>query len=213
MEELKAAREETARTRQEIGAEDVKPGDVEGMREGGSSSSTAQSKAAEKRKREIEERRKMIEAKRRKLDPNFKEAPGNQGTATSAPSPANGSGADSRGPPEKVSNPSDPFSALDVRSAPSSMTTKKPTIVDPFFSQQPCFGQCLRMNPLHACLLRRPVSRPRRQSPVASAQFPPWPLSIPPSVLFSFPRHQKTDRILLPSSVLLSRRHNVRLEV
>ncbi|KAF9048717.1 hypothetical protein BJ165DRAFT_1342748 [Panaeolus papilionaceus] len=119
MEEMKAAREETARTRQEIGAEDVKPGDVEGMREGGSSSSTAQSKAAEKRKREIEERRKMIEAKRRKLDPNFKEAPGNQGTATSAPSPANGSGADSRGPPEKVSNPKptivDPFAALDTQ--------------------------------------------------------------------------------------------------
>jgi hypothetical protein len=60
MEELKAAREETEKTRQELGAEDIKPGE-EGMTADG-----VKSRAMEKRKRELEERRKLIEAKRKK---------------------------------------------------------------------------------------------------------------------------------------------------
>ena len=60
MEELKAVREETEKTRQELGAEDIKPGE-EGMTAEG-----FKSRAMEKRKRELEERRKLIEAKRKK---------------------------------------------------------------------------------------------------------------------------------------------------
>lgn len=60
MEELKTVREETEKTRQELGAEDIKPGE-EGMTAEG-----VQSRAMEKRKRELEERRKLIEAKRKK---------------------------------------------------------------------------------------------------------------------------------------------------
>lgn len=68
MAELKASRDETERTRQEMGAVDVKPGEVEGMQDdeaGGSG--TVKSRAMEKRKREIEERRKLLNAKRRKV--------------------------------------------------------------------------------------------------------------------------------------------------
>lgn len=66
LEELKASREETERTRQQLGAEDVRPGEVEGMRDGDGAGS-GKSRAMEKRKRELEERRKLVEAKRRKL--------------------------------------------------------------------------------------------------------------------------------------------------
>jgi len=62
MEELKAARDETKKTREDLGATDVRPGEVEGMREDSGSTS----RALEKRKREIEERRAILEAKRRK---------------------------------------------------------------------------------------------------------------------------------------------------
>lgn len=65
MEELTASREETAKMRQELGAEDIKPGEVEGMRDG--EAGTTKSRAMEKRKRELEERRNMIEARRKKL--------------------------------------------------------------------------------------------------------------------------------------------------
>lgn len=65
MEELRSAREETKKTRDEIGAVDVIPGEVEGMRAEDSSGSG--SRALEKRKREIESRRALLEAKRKKL--------------------------------------------------------------------------------------------------------------------------------------------------
>ncbi|KAI0264490.1 hypothetical protein BC834DRAFT_924681 [Gloeopeniophorella convolvens] len=64
MEELRQARQKTEKTRQESGAIDLRPGEAEGMQE---SSSTPQSRAVEKRKRDLEERRKAVEAKRRKL--------------------------------------------------------------------------------------------------------------------------------------------------
>ena len=72
MDELRAAREETARTRRETGAADVLPGQAEGMREGagnaeGHGGAGGKSRAMEKRKRELEERRKMLDAKRRKV--------------------------------------------------------------------------------------------------------------------------------------------------
>ncbi|KAF8440525.1 hypothetical protein L210DRAFT_3612382 [Boletus edulis BED1] len=63
LEELRTVREETKRTREDLGAMDVRPGDVEGMRE---ESGQSTSRALEKRKREIEERRALLEAKRKK---------------------------------------------------------------------------------------------------------------------------------------------------
>ena len=62
MAELKASREETTKTRQELGAEDIMPGQEEGMTADG-----VESRAMEKRKREVEDRRQMVESKRRKL--------------------------------------------------------------------------------------------------------------------------------------------------
>ncbi|CAA7267147.1 unnamed protein product [Cyclocybe aegerita] len=69
MEEMKASREETERMRRNLGSEDVKPGEVEGMQDdsGNTGEGVARSRAMEKRKREIEERRKLLDAKRRKL--------------------------------------------------------------------------------------------------------------------------------------------------
>ena len=63
MEELRGVRDETKKTREDLGAMDVRPGEVEGMRE---ESGQSTSRALEKRKREIEERRALLEAKRRK---------------------------------------------------------------------------------------------------------------------------------------------------
>ena len=70
MDELRAAREETARTRQGSGAADVRPGEAEGLHEGAGGAEVGamgKSRAMEKRKRELEERRKMLDAKRRKV--------------------------------------------------------------------------------------------------------------------------------------------------
>lgn len=73
MEELRKVREHTEKVRQETGALDVRPGEVEGLNTADSSVSAAvlqKSRAQEKRKRELEERRKLLEAKRRKKNPN-----------------------------------------------------------------------------------------------------------------------------------------------
>ncbi|OSD06315.1 hypothetical protein PYCCODRAFT_1464274 [Trametes coccinea BRFM310] len=68
MEELRKVREETERVRKETGAEDVRPGEVEGLHPGAEDAAgLVKSRAMEKRKREIEERRKLLEAKRRKV--------------------------------------------------------------------------------------------------------------------------------------------------
>ncbi|KAF8896288.1 hypothetical protein BD779DRAFT_1433316 [Infundibulicybe gibba] len=66
MEELKSARHETEKTREEKGAVDIRPGEIEGM-QGGDTVSAARSRAMEKRKRDLEERRKLLDAKRRKM--------------------------------------------------------------------------------------------------------------------------------------------------
>ena len=63
MEELKTVREETIKLRQEVGAVDIKAGEVEGMQAG----EIVRSRAIEKRKRELKERRALIEAKRKRL--------------------------------------------------------------------------------------------------------------------------------------------------
>jgi len=66
MEELKNVREETEKTRKDLGAVDILPGELEGMREG-----PTKSRAMEKRKREIEERRRLLEEKKkRKISPS-----------------------------------------------------------------------------------------------------------------------------------------------
>ena len=85
MEELRQVRHETEITRQELGAVDLKAGEVEGMQE---ASNTVRNRAIEKRKRELEERRKLVEAKRRKLlkGNNTPAAAATQSPASSAPS-------------------------------------------------------------------------------------------------------------------------------
>ncbi|PPR05748.1 hypothetical protein CVT24_006687 [Panaeolus cyanescens] len=145
MNQLNAAREETARTREELGAEDVRPGDIEGMRERGTALSNSQSKAIEKRKRDIEERRKMIEAKRRKLGSGTEEETANihPDKATLPQNrTANVSKASSRliaseeNTTTSQNNP-DPFAALETRSfsnLPSEASGKKSAAVDPFAS-------------------------------------------------------------------------------
>ncbi|KAG1870594.1 hypothetical protein DFJ58DRAFT_837343 [Suillus subalutaceus] len=67
MEELRSARMETEKTRQDTGAVDLKPGEVEGMRDDSTGAGVSRSRAMEKRKRDIEERRKILDAKRRKV--------------------------------------------------------------------------------------------------------------------------------------------------
>ncbi|KAG2133647.1 uncharacterized protein EDB93DRAFT_859841 [Suillus bovinus] len=67
MEELRSARVETEKTRQDAGAVDLKPGEVEGMRDNIATAGASRSRAMEKRKRDIEERRKILDAKRRKV--------------------------------------------------------------------------------------------------------------------------------------------------
>lgn len=65
MTDLREAREETKRAREETGAVDVLPGEVEGMRadDGGGPGG---SRAMQKRRKDIEERRALLEAKRKK---------------------------------------------------------------------------------------------------------------------------------------------------
>ncbi|KIK95423.1 hypothetical protein PAXRUDRAFT_140684 [Paxillus rubicundulus Ve08.2h10] len=82
MEELRVAREETRKTREDMGALDVQPGEVEGLREEGESSG---SRALAKRKREIENRRALLEAKRRKAKTEEVVATGSSSTSTAPP--------------------------------------------------------------------------------------------------------------------------------
>ena len=125
IEELKKARDETEKMRQDVGALDVQPGEVEGMvaptqvAEG-----SLKSRALEKRKRDIEARRKLLDAKRRKKDP---------GSSSNVPTPQPGpSSSPSPGPhlleeaaPRQSSSKAgpatsfDPFAALEAQSTSS----------------------------------------------------------------------------------------------
>ncbi|KAL1744101.1 hypothetical protein HDZ31DRAFT_39438 [Schizophyllum fasciatum] len=107
MEELRAARDETRTTRQEVGAEEVGVGEVVGLHvveeevvgagEVKAKGKAGTSKAMEKRKREREERQRMLEAKRRKV----------RGETEPSPAP----GAATVAPPLNI----DPFAALEAK--------------------------------------------------------------------------------------------------
>ncbi|KAF8807029.1 hypothetical protein BYT27DRAFT_7100554 [Phlegmacium glaucopus] len=132
MEELKASREETTKMRQELGAVDIKPGEVEGMRDGEApgTTGTVKSRAMEKRKRELEERRKMIEAKRKKpkLDGDAASRV-NADAASETPSLPSHSGAQPMEVREaNAAQPtisSDPFAALESQTLSSIKGKKK----------------------------------------------------------------------------------------
>jgi hypothetical protein len=129
MEELRKAREETEKTRQETGALDVRPGEVEGMIvEGATSGSTEKSRALQKRKRDIEERRKLLEAKRRKKNPdNAKLEPSNE-TPVFSMSPDSPKDTPEHPPGDHSvdvgSQSADPFAAVEARSIPSDTKSK-----------------------------------------------------------------------------------------
>jgi hypothetical protein len=111
MEDLRGAREDTKKTREDLGAMDVRPGEVEGMRE---ESGQSTSRALEKRKREIEERRALLEAKRKKTKKTPEgdgDGPGVTGQASSSLTP----------PVMFVA--SDPFVALEKKAVPSTSRT------------------------------------------------------------------------------------------
>ena len=133
MQELNALREETAKTRQELGAEDIKPGDIEGMRDGEAPGTTGvtKSRAMEKRKRELEERRNMIEAKRKKLHDGGASRV-NANAASEAPSSSTHSGAHPmEAKKSDVAQPaisSDPFAALESQTGSSSIKGKKKAV-------------------------------------------------------------------------------------
>jgi hypothetical protein len=107
MEELAAARQTTEQTRKEVGAVDLRPGEVEGLtRDDDDAVGTSQSRAMDKRKRDIEERRKALDAKRRKI----KEGPTTKDDS-SAPPAAPALSASASIP--------DPFAALEAQMATS----------------------------------------------------------------------------------------------
>lgn len=98
MEELRSAREGTKKTREDVGAVDVQPGEVEGMCDDETSSTN---RALEKRKREIENRRALLEAKRKKL-----KVDGNAPPSQAMPEPQT---------PPVFNQANDPFAALETQ--------------------------------------------------------------------------------------------------
>ena len=135
MQELDALREETAKTRQELGAEDIKPGDIEGMRDGEApgTAGVTKSRAMEKRKRELEERRNMIEAKRKKRKlHNGAASSVNPNTTPDAPPLSTHSGAQPMEVKKSdVAHPtvsSDPFAAFESQALSSSIKGKKKAV-------------------------------------------------------------------------------------
>ncbi|CCM04307.1 uncharacterized protein FIBRA_06478 [Fibroporia radiculosa] len=116
MEDLRRAREETEKTRAELGAADARPGETEGMRAPGdkgegSAAVGARSRATEKRKRELEERRKLLDAKRRKQGGPERAESHESSEAQARPSPP------AQSAQEPASVPVDPFAALEARSS------------------------------------------------------------------------------------------------
>lgn len=114
MEELRAAREETKKTREDTGAMDIRPGEVEGMRE---TSGPSVSRAVEKRKREIEERRALLEAKRKKT----KVTPEENGAKSSEAMP----------PVTFVATANDPLLTLEKKAAASTSRTPETSETHP----------------------------------------------------------------------------------
>lgn len=115
MEELKASRDDTERTRQEVGAVDIRPGEIEGMRDGEVGTATnAKSRAMEKRKRDMEERRKMIEAKRRKIKGPEEDEPSDTRAFEAAAVPYQ----------HTLNREDDPFSALEANTVTTLLEKK-----------------------------------------------------------------------------------------
>ena len=121
MEELKTAREETGKTRAELGAVDLRPGEVEAMLADGAGGSggggMSKSAALEKRKRDLEERRKLVDAKRRKKigDPPVVEPPSN--------------------PPPSMTGSQAMVHAVEQPSKPESVKAVPPNPADDFLAQ------------------------------------------------------------------------------
>lgn len=133
MEELKASREETTKIRQELGAEDVKFGEVEGMRHGeghGSTGGVVVGRGVEKRKRELEERRKLLEAKRKKMKASNPSAATSQSIAT----PETPKSLQSPKKVPSISSP--PVSSAGASKSSGSTSANKPVHIseDPFSS-------------------------------------------------------------------------------
>jgi len=119
MAELKASREETTKARQELGAEDIMPGQEEGMTADG-----VESRAMEKRKREVEDRRQMVEAKRRKLqalrgarEARQSHSPSNTESYVEVGSLLSSSRVSSQSPQKLLATSTDPFSVLEAQSS------------------------------------------------------------------------------------------------
>ncbi|TFK72914.1 hypothetical protein BDN72DRAFT_835522 [Pluteus cervinus] len=120
LDELRAAREETEKVRKEMGAVDIRPGEVEGMRNGDEEkegvASSSKSRILEERKRKLEERRKAVDAKRKKP----KLASGTDSVAVSAAkAPQSGDRQ-----PTISSGPTDPFAVLEATPKPSNTKGK-----------------------------------------------------------------------------------------
>ncbi|KAH8832026.1 hypothetical protein DL96DRAFT_1589766 [Flagelloscypha sp. PMI_526] len=110
MEELANARKETQEARQESGAVNVMPGEVEGMR----AETRAPMTAGEKRKRKLEERRQLVAAakkQKRQPEPDSRPRPD-----TPPPRPS----------PTATPFGHDPFAAVESRSHTSSYPTSPP---------------------------------------------------------------------------------------
>ena len=132
MEELKMARDETEKTRQETGAIDVRPGEVEGMRDesGNGGAGGVRSRAMEKRKSELQERRSMIDAKRRKVKGDADKRSNPVSSAEPIPSSSKTqTAADSiaGGPPASI----DPFATLEAKTTLKQRKGKGKTISPP----------------------------------------------------------------------------------
>ncbi|KAI0649259.1 hypothetical protein C8Q79DRAFT_1007796 [Trametes meyenii] len=126
MEELRQAREETGRARAEVGAEDVRPGEVEGMQaDMGAGAGSSKSRAMEKRRRDREERQRLVDAKKRKVVGDAVGA-----AAKSPPTLANSS---------SVPVPSDPFAALEAQSKESKGSERKAKTQVPALNETDAF--------------------------------------------------------------------------
>lgn len=134
MEELRRARDETEQTRQELGAVDLAPGEIEGMvAVQDESAGMKKSRAMEKRKRELEERRKMLDAKRRKKDPGLAST---ERTAAVSPVPSASTSA-----PTDTTSTNDPFALLEAQATstirkgqPGSSVAASTTAADDFLA-------------------------------------------------------------------------------
>ena len=124
MEELLAARGETERNREDLGAVDLKPGEVDGLQASGHG---LKGRATEKRKRELEERRRLLDAKRRKGKGKAEAVEEQKLSQPIAPSPS----MDEAAKPPTVT---DPFVALESQRPKPSGSTAGPIDTDAFLA-------------------------------------------------------------------------------